>query len=99
MIVLPSEYEGMPMIVAEAQIMGKPVVVTDVGNNREVLEITGGGVVVPQIGDVTALVDGVRETLRSPPDPVHTRQAFLSHFGIDIISKKYRKVLLGSTDA
>jgi glycosyltransferase involved in cell wall biosynthesis len=35
-LILPSEHEGMPLIVSEAQIMGKAVVVTDVGNNREV---------------------------------------------------------------
>jgi glycosyltransferase involved in cell wall biosynthesis len=95
-VVLPSEYEGMPLIVAEAHIMGKPVVVTEVGNNREVLEITQGGVVVPQIGDITELMGGVREMLESPPDPNQVREAFVSHFGIDIISEKYHAVLIGT---
>lgn len=95
-VVLPSEYEGMPLIVAEAQIMGKPVVVTEVGNNREVLEITQGGVVVPQIGDIVALMGGVREMLESPPDPNQVREAFVSHFGIDIIAEKYHAVLIGT---
>ncbi|MCK4977084.1 MAG: glycosyltransferase, partial [Anaerolineales bacterium] len=94
-VVLPSEYEGMPLIIAEAQVMGKPVVVTDVGNNREVLAITQGGVIVAQIGDIDALMEGVHKMLVAPPDPTQVREAFLSHFGIDIISKKYQKVLIG----
>jgi glycosyltransferase involved in cell wall biosynthesis len=98
-VVLPSEYEGMPLIVAEAQVMGKPVVVTDVGNNREVLGITQGGVIISKIGNVDELASGVRQMLESPPDPVHLRQALLAHFGIDNIAKKYRGVLLGVASA
>lgn len=98
-LVLPSEYEGMPLIVAETQMMGKPVVVTDVGNNREVLELTGGGVVVPEIGDIGALEAGVRRMLQQPPDPEKTRQAVIDNFGVEVVSERYRKVLLGEPDA
>jgi glycosyltransferase involved in cell wall biosynthesis len=98
-VVLPSEYEGMPLIVAEAQIMGKPVVVTDVGNNREMLEISGGGVVVPQIGDVNGLMRGVQEMLARPPDPARVREAILERVGIEVIARKYRSVILGDGDA
>jgi glycosyltransferase involved in cell wall biosynthesis len=94
-LILPSEYEGMPLIVSEAQIMGKAVVVTDVGNNREVLERTGGGVVVQHLGDVAALMNGVRQMLQTPPDAAQVRQNFLAHYGIDVIAEKYGKVLLG----
>lgn len=98
-VVLPSEYEGMPLIIAEAQVMGKPVVVTDVGNNRQVLEITGGGVIVPRIGDIEALAIGVRRMLAVPPDPGRMRQALLDHFGIQVIAKKYHDLLIRHTDA
>jgi glycosyltransferase involved in cell wall biosynthesis len=98
-VVLPSEYEGMPLIVAEAQVMGVPVVVTDVGNNREVLGITQGGIVISQIGNIDELAAGVRQMLDTPPDPVRVRQALLARFGIDIISEKYRQVLLGEGSA
>ncbi len=98
-LVLPSEYEAMPLVVAEAQAMGKPVVVTDVGNNREVVEMTGGGVVVPRVGDIAALMEGVRRMLEHPPDPDQVRQAILARFGIEVIAEQYRKVLLGEEDA
>jgi glycosyltransferase involved in cell wall biosynthesis len=94
-LVLPSEFEGMPLIAAEAQAMGKPVVVTDVGNNREVLAITGGGIVAP-VGDVQALTLGVQQMLAQPPDPVKLRQAIIDHFSPRAVAEQYRQVLLGS---
>ncbi len=93
-LVLPSEFEGMPLIAAEAQAMGKPVVVTDVGNNREVLALTGGGVVVP-VGDVQALYLGVQQMLAQPPDPIRLRQSIIDHFSPPVVAGQYRQVLLG----
>jgi glycosyltransferase involved in cell wall biosynthesis len=95
LVVLPSEYEGMPLAVMEAQAMGKPVVVTDVGNNRELLDLTGGGVVVPQIGDVGSLRQAVSQVLAQPPDPQRMRREMLSHFSPQRIAEKYRRALLG----
>jgi glycosyltransferase involved in cell wall biosynthesis len=97
--VLPSEFEGMPMVVIEAQAMGKPVVVTDVGNNREIVEYTQGGVVVPQIGDIAALAEGVRRMLDNPPDPARLRQVALGRFDIALVAEKYYKVLVGEAHA
>jgi glycosyltransferase involved in cell wall biosynthesis len=94
-LVLPSEFEGMPMIVIEAQAMGKPVVVTDVGNNREIIEITGGGTVVSRIGDVTAIMLVVKQILNNPPDPDQLRRITLSHFDIKLTAQKYLYSLLG----
>jgi glycosyltransferase involved in cell wall biosynthesis len=98
-VVLPSEFEGMPMVIIEAQAMGKPVVVTDVGNNLDVVNLTKGGVVVSQIGDVTALAEGVHKMLVNPPDPERVRQATLSHFDISIVAQKYRDAFLGVGNA
>jgi glycosyltransferase involved in cell wall biosynthesis len=94
-LVLPSEFEGMPMIVIEAQAMGKPVVVTDVGNNREIIERTGGGIVVSRIGDISALLQAVKEMLAAPPDPGQLRRLTLSHFDLKSVAQKYLNALLG----
>ena len=94
-IVLPSEYEGMPVVILEALAMGKPVVVTDVGNTREVVERTSGGVVVSRIGDVGALYEGVRHMLETPPNSQHMRRAVVEHYSWETIAPKYRHVLLG----
>lgn len=97
-LVLPSDFEGMPNIILEAQAMGKPMVVTDVGNNREVLERTGGGIVI-QIGDLGALMSGVQVLLANPPDPLRMREVALAEFSIDVIAQKYYEALLGERHA
>lgn len=94
-VVLPSEHEGMPLVILEALAMGKPVVVTDVGNLHEVLALTGGGIVVPRIGDVTALRAAVQTALHMPLDVAAIRAALDSHFGIDVIAARYAHALLG----
>jgi glycosyltransferase involved in cell wall biosynthesis len=96
-MVLPSEYEGMPMIILEAQAMGVPIVVTDVGNNREVLEITSGGVLVSTIGDISALANGVKAMLETPPDPNELRQSIIDQFSLSQMGENYRKALIHNT--
>jgi glycosyltransferase involved in cell wall biosynthesis len=94
-LVLPSEFEGMPMIVLEAQTMGKPVVVTNVGNNRETLERTQGGVVLDQMGDISTMMRAVRHMLDQPPEPELLRRRTLAFFDWKAVAQKYLEALLG----
>jgi glycosyltransferase involved in cell wall biosynthesis len=59
--VLPSFTEGLPNAVMEAMAHGVPVVATDVGGVRDLLE-TGAGIVVPP-RDPGALADALRTML------------------------------------
>lgn len=45
--VLSSDYEGLPIALLEAMMTGLPVVVTDVGGCRDVVESCNAGLVVP----------------------------------------------------
>ena len=98
-IVLPSEYEAMPLVILETLAMGKPVVATDVGHIRDVVEMTRGGVMVPNIGDVAALRMGVLQALREPVDSAAMRQIIDQRFGISHIAQQYLQVWLGEDHA
>ena len=95
-LILPSEYEGMPMVIIEALAMGVPVVATDVGTTREVLERTGGGRVVERVGEVAALRQAVTATLAAPLDPAALRAAVAREFGMATMLDEYAQALLGS---
>lgn len=98
-MVLPSEYEAMPLVILETLAMGKPVVATDVGHIRDVVEMTHGGVVVSNIGDVAALRMGVLQALREPVDSAAMRQIIEQRFGISHIAQQYLQVWLGEDHA
>lgn len=55
-LVITSEFEGLPIAMLEALAMGIPVLSTDVGDVRLVLETYGAGAIVPRIGDENALL-------------------------------------------
>jgi glycosyltransferase involved in cell wall biosynthesis len=52
--VLPSEREGMPLVLLEAMAMGLPILATDVIGNREVIKNGKNGLLVP-LNDVASL--------------------------------------------
>lgn len=94
-MVLPSEYEGMSMVTLEAQAMGVPVVSTDVGNNREIFDLTGGGKIVPRVGDLGALQSTLNQALREPPDRERMARVMRERFALEVMAETYLKILLG----
>ena len=63
--VLPSRFEGFPLVVVEAMLAGLPVVATDVGSVSEALLEGETGVLVPA-EDPAALARAVRDLLADP---------------------------------
>jgi len=63
--VLTSDYEGTPNVVLEAMAAGLPVVATDVGGVREIIEHGVNGLIVPA-HDEDALHSAVLELIGSP---------------------------------
>ncbi len=61
-VVLPSEAEGMPMVLLEAMARAVPVVSTAVGGIPELLGDGAYGILVP-VGDAGALAQSVTELL------------------------------------
>ena len=68
----PSRYEGNCVTVREAQMLGKPVVITRYATSASQLEDGVDGVIVPM--DNAGCADGIADLLRDP-----ARMAYLSH--------------------
>jgi glycosyltransferase involved in cell wall biosynthesis len=72
-MVLPSEREGLANVWLEALACGTPLVISDVGGAREVLDRPEAGRLVPR--EAGAIAAAVRELLAHPPDPRTVRAA------------------------
>ncbi len=82
-VVLPSHWEGLPLVLLEALVRGRPVVASDVGGVSEVMEHEVHGELVPA-GDVTALADAL-ERFHHRPD----RAILFGRAGAELVRQSY----------
>lgn len=68
LFVLPSEHEAYSLALAEALAAGLPIVSTDCGGPRDILDDGRFGRLIP-VGDVDALASTILDTLREGVDP------------------------------
>lgn len=93
LLVLASDYEGLPGVLIEALAVGCPVVSTDSpGGSREILREGAVGLLVP-VGDADALSAAMAEALANPPDAELLR-ASAQRYSADINIERYLSVLL-----
>jgi glycosyltransferase involved in cell wall biosynthesis len=88
--------EGFGIALAEAMAAGVPIVATDVGACREVLEGGRlGRLVAPQ--DPLALAEGIREVLADPETATQrarlARERALRDFSVESMAEAYRSEL------
>ena len=72
-MVLPTATEGLANVWIESLACGTPVVTSDVGGAREVIDRPQAGRLVPR--EAAAIAAAVNELLANPPDPAETRKA------------------------
>jgi glycosyltransferase involved in cell wall biosynthesis len=78
--VLPSRTENFPTVVRECLSAGVPVIASDVGGTREIIEHGVNGLLVPR-GDAGALRETLRSVIRCPAlagDPLRRPRAVTS---------------------
>jgi glycosyltransferase involved in cell wall biosynthesis len=72
-MVLASEREGLANVWIEALACGTPLVISDVGGAREVVDRAAAGLIVER--DPLAIASALRRLIDAPPDPEEVRAA------------------------
>jgi glycosyltransferase involved in cell wall biosynthesis len=89
------EQSAFGLYLLEAMAAGVPVVQPDVGGFRELVDITGGGVIVPA-GDQAALVEGLGTLLadieRAKELGRRAREGVARHFSLDGMTEQFLNV-------
>lgn len=99
-VVLPSLYEGMPLVPIEAAALGKPVVATRVDGTREVVVEDETGILVPA-REPKALAEAVLELLLNAEKRlqmgekarVHAREHFSLDQQVKVTASYYEELL------
>ncbi|MBV7337969.1 glycosyltransferase [Chloroflexi bacterium TSY] len=93
--VLSSLWEGLPLSAIEAMGAARPVVLTDVGGNRELVVSDKHGVMVPA-GQVPPLANALLDLLERPEQRLALgktgRDYVKQNFGIQTITKRYEEL-------
>jgi glycosyltransferase involved in cell wall biosynthesis len=96
-MVLPSRQETAPVVILEAMAAGKPVVATDVGGVRDLVEDGASGFVVPA-GDAGEMARRISQLLND--DALREqmgrrgKEIAWARFRRDIIADRYREIYL-----
>jgi glycosyltransferase involved in cell wall biosynthesis len=97
LVVVVSKSEGIPYVVLESMAMGVPVISTDVGAIREVLEQGTHGYIIPSEGDVVDLfVDRILNLLSSEStydDIVRvSKKDAVAKYSVGVMGRHYERV-------
>jgi glycosyltransferase involved in cell wall biosynthesis len=90
-----SRWEAMSMVILEAMVAGKPIVATDVGENRQIVLSAGAGYIV-QPGEIRSTVHHLK-LLAAQPDLRKTMgergiAAVKSNYGVATMTRQYETI-------
>jgi glycosyltransferase involved in cell wall biosynthesis len=90
--VLSSLWEGLPLVAVEAMAAARPVVLSDVGGNRDLIDHGVQGLLVPP-GDAAALAAALLELLADNPRlqamGLAGRERVRHDFALETMARRY----------
>ncbi len=90
--IMPSIYEGFGLVMLELMSRGRPVIASDVGSSREVLEKLDAGLVVPR-ADTAALAEAMHIMATNPGRlremGANAEAAWKIHFTPEAMTERY----------
>ena len=93
--VLPSLWEGMPNVLLEAMAAGKPVIATDTGGSKDIIDSSINGILV-EPGNSEALAEAILKLLEDPAQRQRlgesAKQTVKERFPIDKMISKTEQV-------
>jgi glycosyltransferase involved in cell wall biosynthesis len=90
---LPSRAEGLPQVLVQAAAVGLPFVSYDTCGSGELVALGARGTLVPR-GDVDAMIDALRDTVRDGWDGPHIDRTKLADWDEPAVRDAYRTLLL-----
>lgn len=93
--ILPTLFEGMPTVVLEAMSYGMPIIVTDVGATRDMVD-DSNGTIIPK-HSASAIASSMKQYIQMPREVLQqkafsSRNRVSSHFTWDIVAKGYADI-------
>jgi len=95
MLVLPSVEEGLPTVLIEAMALGKPVIATNVGAIRELINSGENGLIVPPRSPkalASAIVQLMKDAILAKSLSINATHT-VKFLTLDYVSKRYEELL------
>lgn len=92
-LLLPSKFEGQPMVILEALARGVPVVATRTGGIPDMIDHEQSGMLTaPVASEVCSAILAMLEPIRYRSMSLHARRVFAERFSISRVEKMYGNV-------
>ncbi len=92
LFVLPSHYEGLPAVLLEAMSTGAPIVSTNIGGTKELIENGKNGLIVPTKNPIllaNSIIDLLRDRKRALEIGLKGRATILERYTWEMVAKRY----------